>query len=104
MCIRDSLLTGRREQLVPLLRKPCRGGSFDCDGDTLRVCWTFEQADGSAPVLWQLLLYVGASDNPAIAPPAGKLIHSQACKPNPDGSWHLARGAVIVTSGEPDHV
>lgn len=97
------LLAKRREQLFALLHKPCRGGSFECDVDTLRVRWTFEQADGLAPVSWQLLLYVGASDKPAMTPPAGRLVHSQACKPNPDGSWHLSSGAVIVTSGEPEH-
>ncbi len=98
-----TLLATRRERLSPLLRTPC-GGSFDCSGDTLRVCWTFGGGGDAAPVQLHLLAHFGRSDNPAAAPSPGQAIYSHGCQPNADGLWRLARGAVMVTLLEPGHV
>ena len=100
--IRD-LLTRRQEHLVPLLHSPCKAGTYECDGDTLRVCWSFDQGNGLPLVSWQLLAHFGTSDNPAAAAPSGRMVYSHGCKPNADGSWCLARGGLIVTHGEPAH-
>jgi maltooligosyltrehalose trehalohydrolase len=98
------LLVLRHQKLVPRLEGQCGGGSFECQGETLRVRWPLGK--GAAGATLHLLAHFGRDGVDAEALPGELLYAGGTGSPSAVGGaggglLRLERGAVFVSIEEP---
>ena len=97
------LLEVRHRLLVPHLHRQRGGGSFVCEGQTLRVRWPLVAGGGEKPEpassALHLLAHFGADAAEAPAPP-GRTLYGSGTSSALNGTLRLQRGAVHLTIEE----